>query len=85
MVLHYSSWCSKRIRIRYFSLGMDNIKKLFMNEMGACGVSQFAFFDFCAGNRHQILACARVEAANVTPKLWIARLEIVKVAQLIGI
>ena len=29
--------------------------------------TQFAFFDFCAGNRDQIVARARVEAVKVTP------------------
>ena len=47
--------------------------------------AQSAFFDFCVGNRHQIVACARVKAVKVTPKLLVARMEIAKVAQLIGL
>ena len=35
-----------------------------------------AFFDFCAGNRHQILAGAWVKAVKVTPKLLVARLQV---------
>ena len=31
--------------------------------------SQCAFFDFCAGKRHQIVARVRVKAVKVTPKL----------------
>ena len=50
---------------------------------GNLHAGQFAFFGFCAGNRHQILERARVKAVNVTPKVWIARVEVVKVAQLI--
>ena len=37
---------------------------------------QSAFFDFCAGNHHQSVARARVKAVNVTPKLWIVRVEV---------
>jgi len=44
-------------------------------------MAQFAFFDFCVGNCHQIVACAWVEAVKVTPKLWIAQVEVAKVAQ----
>ena len=47
--------------------------------------SQSGFFDFCAGNRHQIVAGARVKAVKVTPKLLVARVEISKVFQLIGL
>ena len=47
--------------------------------------ARFAFFDFCAGNRHQIVAGARVEAVKVTPKLLVARVEVPKVAKLIGL
>ena len=43
-------------------------------------IAQFAFFDFCVGNCHQIVACAWVEAVKVTPKLWIAQVEVAKVA-----
>ena len=43
---------------------------------------QFAFFDFCVGNRHQVLARAHVKAVHISPKLWIARVEVVKVPQL---
>ena len=46
--------------------------------------SQSAFFDLCAGNRHQIVTRARVKAMKVTPTLLVARVEIAKVAQLIG-
>ena len=48
-------------------------------------VDQSAFFDFCAGNLHQIVAGARVTAVKVTPKLSVARVEVAKVAQLIGL
>ena len=46
---------------------------------------QSAFFEFCAGNRHHIVAGARVTAVNVTPKLLVTRVEVAKVAQLIGL
>ena len=46
---------------------------------------QSAFFDFCAGNRHQIVAGARAKAVKVTPKLLVARVEVAKVAQLLGL
>ena len=49
------------------------------------GGSHSAFFDFCAGNRHQIVAGARVKAVKSTPKLLVVRAEVVKVAQLIGV
>ena len=42
---------------------------------------QLAFFDFCAGNRHQIVACARLEAVKVTPELWVGRVEVAQMAQ----
>ena len=44
----------------------------------------FAFFDFCSGNDHQIVAHALVEALKVTQKLWIVRVEVAKVAQRTG-
>ena len=47
--------------------------------------SQSAFFDFCAGNRHQIVAGARVKAVKETPKLLVARVEVANVAQLLGL
>ena len=37
---------------------------------GNLHAGQFAFFGFCAGNRHQILERARVKAVNVTPKVF---------------
>ena len=43
--------------------------------------TQSAFFDFCAENRHQIVVGARVK---VTPRLLVARVEVAKVAPLIG-
>ena len=46
---------------------------------------QSAFFDFCAGNRHQIVAGVRVKVVKVTPKLLVAREEVPKVAQQIGL
>ena len=46
--------------------------------------SQSAFFDFCVGNRHRIVAGARVKAVKLKPKLLVARMEVAKVAQLIG-
>ena len=36
-------------------------------------------FDFCAGNRHQIVAGARVKAVKVTPKLLVARVAFMQV------
>ena len=48
-------------------------------------VYQSAFFDFCAGNHQQIVAGAWVKAVKVTPKLLGARVEVLKVAQLIGL
>ena len=48
-------------------------------------VCQFAFFDFCAGNHHHIVAGARVKAVKGTPMLLVARGEAAKVAQLIGL
>ena len=47
--------------------------------------AQSTLFDFCAGNRHQIVAGARVKAVKVTPMLLVARVEVAKVAQLIGL
>ena len=46
---------------------------------------QSAFFDFCEGNRHQIVVGAWVKAVKVAPKLFVARVEVAKVAQLIGL
>ena len=46
---------------------------------------QSAFFDFCAGNRHQIVARMRVEAVKVTPETWIAGVEVAKLAQRMGL
>ena len=46
---------------------------------------QSAFFDYYAGNRHQIAAGARVKAVKITPKLLLTRVEVAKVAQLIGL
>ena len=46
---------------------------------------QFAFFDLCAGNRHQIMLYARVEAVNVMLQLWIVWVEVAKVVQGIGL
>ena len=48
-------------------------------------ITQSAFFGFCAGNRHQIVAGARVKAVKVTPELLAARMEVANVAQLIGL
>ena len=48
-------------------------------------VSQSLFFDFCVGKRQQILVGARVKAVKVTPKLLVVRVEVAKVAQLIGL
>ena len=39
-----------------------------------CGYS-FAIFDFCAGNRHQIMARAWVKAVNVTPLITIEQMD----------
>ena len=52
---------------------------------GYKNTAQSAFFDFCAGNRHQSVAGGRVKAVKVTPKLLVARVEVPKVAQLIGL
>ena len=52
---------------------------------GNKNTAQSAFFDFCTGNHHQIVAGARVKAMKVTPKLLVARVEVPKVAQLIGL
>ena len=46
---------------------------------------QPAFFDFCAGNRQQIVARVRVEAVKVMPETWIAGSEVAKLAQRIGL
>ena len=46
---------------------------------------QSAFFDFCTGNRHRIVAGARVQAVKVKPKLLVAWVKVAKVAQLIGL
>ena len=47
--------------------------------------NQLAFFDFCAGNRLQIVAHAWMEVVKLTAKMWIARVEVMKVAQRIGL
>ena len=44
-------------------------------------MGQFAFFDFHTGNCHQIVVRARVEAGKITQKIWIVRVEVVRVAQ----
>ena len=46
---------------------------------------QFVFFEFCVGNCHQTVVRARVEAGKVTPKTWIVRVGVAKVALRIGI
>ena len=40
-----------------------------------------AFFDFRAGNRHHIVVPVRVEAGKLAPKVWIARVEVAKMAR----
>ena len=39
------------------------------------------FFDFCMRNDHQVVACVWMEAMKVMPGLWIAQVEVAKVAQ----
>ena len=42
-------------------------------------------FYFYAGNCHQIVASVWVKAVKVTPRLLVVRVEVAKVAQLIGL
>ena len=45
-----------------------------------CCACQFAFFHFCVGNFHEIVAHVQVKAMKVMPELWIAQGYIAKVA-----
>ena len=55
---------------------------MFINQVP---IVQFVFFEFCTGNGPKIVVHARVEAGKVTPKIWIVRVEVAKVAQRIRI
>ena len=47
--------------------------------------TQCAFFDFCMGNCHRIVAGVQVKAVKVTPKLLVLWVEVAKEVQLVGL